>query len=200
MSEDADRSQPAFWTARYEAGNTPWDFGGAPASLHRFLARSPGTGRVLIPGCGFGYEVRAFHAAGYEVTALDFAPGAIARAKSVLGPLADRVRLGDFFTYDFGARPFDLVYERTFLCALSPERWPEYGKRVASLVRPGGRLVGVFLHGESLDPPPHPLGKDQAVRILGGAFRLDLAEAVTDSLPVFKGLEEKWLEWTRLNR
>jgi hypothetical protein len=42
----------------------------------------------------------------------------------VLGSLAQRVILGDFFTHDFGQRRFDLVDERTFLCSMSPSRWP----------------------------------------------------------------------------
>ena len=49
---------------RYAAGKTPWDFGGVPSALKSFLERSSVRGRVLIPGCGSGYEVQAFHAAG----------------------------------------------------------------------------------------------------------------------------------------
>ena len=117
-----DPAAPEFWSSRYAAGRTPWDLHGVPAALIDFLQRTPRGGKVLIPGCGFGYEIRAFHDAGWEVTAVDFAPGAIERVRAVLGPLAGMVQLGDFFTYDF-AGCFDLVYERTFLCALDPSRW-----------------------------------------------------------------------------
>src|SRR5689334_8355294 len=118
MENNPDSSRPDFWTARYVAGRMPWDFGGIPVALKSFLARSSAPGKVLVPGCGSGYEVKAFHEAGYDVTAIDFSPAAVDRAKGILGPLAEWVILGDFFTYDFGERRFDLIYERTFFCSM----------------------------------------------------------------------------------
>src|ERR1700757_2993437 len=102
MEKSSDSTHPDFWTSRYVAGKTPWDFGGVPAALKSFLARSSAPGRVLIPGCGSGYEVQVFHEAGSDVTAIDFPPAAVEHAKRMLGVLADRVILGDFFTHDFG--------------------------------------------------------------------------------------------------
>ncbi len=87
---------------------------------------------------------------GYDVSAIDFSPAAVAQAKRVLGSLAERVVLGDFFTYDFGERRFDLIYERTFLCSMTPSRWPEYVNRMTDLLVPGGRLIGVFLYGSTV--------------------------------------------------
>jgi hypothetical protein len=40
----------------------PWDFGGVPV----FLEKHYGPGRVLIPGCGSGYEIEAFSSAGWD--------------------------------------------------------------------------------------------------------------------------------------
>ncbi len=60
MEKGVDSTRPDFWTSRYVAGKTPWDFGGVPAALKSFLTRSSAPGRVLIPGCGSGYEVQAF--------------------------------------------------------------------------------------------------------------------------------------------
>jgi len=48
---------------------------------------------------------------------------------------------------DFGALRFDVIYERTFLCALPTELRLSYPKRMAPLLRAGGRLVGIFLDG-----------------------------------------------------
>jgi SAM-dependent methyltransferase len=145
MERGVDSTHPDFWTSRYAAGKTPWDFGSVPAALKSFLARSSAPGRVLIPGCGSGYEVQAFHETGYDVTAIDFSPGAVDQAKRVLGVLAERVILGDFFTYNFEQGPFDLIYERTFLCSMPPSRWPDYANRMADLLSPEGGLIGIFL-------------------------------------------------------
>ena len=110
-----DPAGPDFWDVRFREGYTPWDAGGVPAALREFLVREPAGRRVLIPGCGSGYEVRAFAAAGHEVVAIDFSPAAIAAARGVLGELGHLVVQGDFFAHPFGL--FDLVYERPFLCA-----------------------------------------------------------------------------------
>ena len=67
-------NQPEYWNARYLKDNTPWDFSGVPADLKNFLQRKGKGAKVLIPGCGSGYEVKVFAEAGYDVTAIDFAP------------------------------------------------------------------------------------------------------------------------------
>jgi len=195
MNEQISTS-PDFWTKRYVSGKTPWDFHGVPAALKSFLARTSSRGTVLIPGCGSGYEVQAFHEAGFEVTAIDFSAGAIDQAKAVLGSLVKKVLFGDFFTFDFEQRRFDLIYERTFLCSLPPTRWPDYAQRMAELLVPAGRLVGIFLYGCESEPPPYPLAKNEADKLFGKKFRLTRSESVADSLPIFKGME-KWQEWTK---
>ena len=191
-----DSTQPDFWNSRYAAGKTPWDLGGAPVGLRRFLARAKAPGRVLIPGCGSGYEVRAFHDAGSKVTAIDFSAAARERAGRILGPLRSYVIAGDFFTHDFSAQNFDLIYERTFLCSLPPARWPAYARRMAELLEKGKVLAGVFLYGEESEPPPYPLTEAHALELLGDDFDLVRNEPVPDSLPLFAGME-RWQEWRR---
>ena len=167
MEKNSDSTHPDFWTIRYATGRTPWDFGGAPAALKSFLARSSASGRVLIPGCGSGYEIQAFHTAGCDVTAIDFSPAALDQAKKVMGSLAERVILGDFFTHDFGQRRFEIIYERTFLCSMPPSRWPDYANRMADLLSDEGRLIGVFLYTQQSKSGP-PLYSHR--RTISGAF------------------------------
>jgi thiopurine S-methyltransferase len=116
----------------------------------------------------------------------------------VLGVLAKRIILGDFFTYDFGERRFDLIYERTFLCSMSPSRWLEYVDRMADLLVPGGRLIGVFLYGQRPSSgPPFPL-TDADAKLFERHFQLVRSEAVTDSLPLFRDME-RWQEWRKID-
>jgi len=182
-----------FWDSRYRAGRMPWDMGGIPAALAAYLQKASPQ-RVLIPGCGSGYEVRAFHQCGWDVLAADYSPAAIARARKMLGALASRVVLADFFSHDFGGQPFDVIYERTFLCSLPPEVWPQYVRRMAGLLADDGKLVGVFLYGHEDEPPPYPLPQGQSQALFGQYFTLVEDEPVNDSLPLFAG-HERWQVW-----
>ena len=189
--------QPAFWNTRYEAHRTPWDFGGVPPALARYLAARPGRGaRVLIPGCGSGREIAAFAEAGYAVTAIDFSPPAVAQARENVGPrLAEAIVEGDFFTHDFAAAPFDLVYERTFLCALPTELWPKIVARSAALLKPGGMLAGIYFFGEKEDGPPFGLAPGEPAKLFDGEFVLVADQPIPtgESQPLFAG-GERWQE------
>lgn len=191
MPTPSDSTEPQFWETRYASERTPWDFGGVPQALGAYLKAHPRGGRVLIPGCGSGYEVAAFAHAGYDVTAIDFSPAAVARARERVGkPLSDRILLADFFHHDFHT-PFDCVYERTFLCALPPERWPQVAARIAELLRPRGLYYGFFFLGDKHDGPPFGLSPDDADLLFNSRFTLVDDLDVSDSLPLFAG-RERW--------
>jgi SAM-dependent methyltransferase len=195
-----DPTRPGFWDERYTAGRTPWDQGGVPPELARRLAARKDRGlRVLIPGCGQGHEVSAFAAAGHDVTAIDFSAPAVERARTRLGPaLAPRVQVADFFHHAFIPGTFDLVYERTFLCAQEPASWPRVARRTAELLRPGGALLGFYFLGPKEDGPPYGLDPEEPAAIFGADFTLVESAPVpaTESLPLFAG-REFWHEWRR---
>src|SRR5919109_3794562 len=67
-----DSSRPEFWDTRFRDGVTPWDAGGAPRQLAVWIQEKTSPLRVLIPGCGTGYEVRLFAEHGHDVLAIDF--------------------------------------------------------------------------------------------------------------------------------
>ncbi len=175
----------------------PWDMRAVPPALVQYLRRRPEPGEALIPGCGSGYEVRAFHDAAWKAIAIDFAPAAVNRARAVLRELADNVRRADFFTDSLGG-PYDVIYERTFLCSLPPDRWPAYASRAAALLRPHGCLAGLFVYGQEPEPPPFLLTWPDAFRVLAERFALveDCAIAPEQSLPLFAG-RERWQVWKR---
>ena len=189
-----DSTAPDFWEQRYLSGRTPWDFQGVPQPLVDYLRKASGAGSVLIPGCGSGYEAKAFHEFGWRPLAIDFSPTAVRRARDVLGLLAPSVRQADFFAGSLDG-PHDLIYERTFLCSLPPERWPDYAARIAQLLRPGGVLTGIFYYGVDPEGPPFPISTDKA-RDLFAAFELveDHAIPADQSLPLFAG-HERWRTW-----
>jgi SAM-dependent methyltransferase len=188
-----DPAKPEFWEQRFRDNFTPWDAGGVPSVLGQFLRTEPRGRRVLIPGCGSGYEVRAFAEAGHDVLAVDFAPAAVERAQKILGTLSARVRLADFFEAEFGAN-YDLVYERAFLCSLPRSLRPRYVRRALDLLSPQGRLAGFFFFEDGERGPPFGLKRGELDVLLGARFEQTADVAVHDSIPIFAG-KERWQVW-----
>ena len=194
-----DSSRPDFWDARYAAGVTPWDARQVPPMLAAWVAGRAAAlrgARVLVPGCGSGYEVRLFAEAGCSVDAIDFSDAALEAARRVLGEFAARVRKADFFAFD--ADPFDLVYERALMCALPRRNWPDWARRVAELVRPGGLLAGFYYFDDNVRGPPFGTDARTLEALLEPGFeRLeDCLVPSEQCLPVFAG-KERWQVWRR---
>lgn len=191
-----DSSRPDFWNTRFRGGVTPWDAAGVPPQLAVWLQTKNSPLKVLVPGCGSGYEVRLFAARGHDVLAIDFSDAAIEAARKELGELARLVAQQDFF--EFEAQPFDLLYERAFLCALPRRLWPLWARRVAGLVRPGGELAGFFYLDDNEKGPPFGIAPHALRALLEGDFELREEKAIPPehSIPVFKG-KEVWQVWRR---
>jgi SAM-dependent methyltransferase len=148
--------------------------------------------RVLVPGCGSGHEVRYFAEHGHDVLGIDFADAAVERARRISG----RVRKADFFALD--EPPFDLVYERTFLCALPRHLWRPWSERIPTLVRPGGSLAGFFFFNDNERGPPFGISAARLHELLDASFALteDVAVPASESVPVLAG-KERWQVWKR---
>jgi SAM-dependent methyltransferase len=136
-----------FWDKRFADGDTPWDRGAANPQLGIWLV----TGalkpcRILVPGCGSGYEVAALAQAGFDVTALDYSPEAIARTRGKLEAEKLRATLveADALAWQ-PEEPFDAIYEQTCLCALYPDQWRDYADQLHRWLAPGGNLFALFV-------------------------------------------------------
>lgn len=186
--------ESAFWDERFAQGFTPWDRGGVPQQLHAFVAASrPLT--TLIPGCGMGYELSALCEAGWDATALDFAPVAVASARAAVGQWSARIVVADFFDYAPPAA-LELVYERAFLCAMPRALWPQVAARWAALLAPGTLLAGYFFFDEAVKGPPFGIDRATLDSLLLPYFTCIDDAAVTDSIPVFQD-KERWMVWRR---
>src|SRR5690242_3179241 len=61
-------SSSSIWEARYQSKDMPWEKGEASPGLVDFLEAHPGLprGKVCVPGCGTGHDVRAWANAGFQ--------------------------------------------------------------------------------------------------------------------------------------
>jgi SAM-dependent methyltransferase len=136
-----------FWQDRFVAHNTPWDRGAPNPQLAAWLdSKALEPCRILVPGCGSGHEVAVLAQRGFDVTALDYAPAAIALTKERIERDGARATLveADALTWQAPAR-FDAIYEQTCLCALHPDRWRRYADRLAEWLAPRGSLFALFM-------------------------------------------------------
>lgn len=190
-----DPLSPAFWDERFDKQFTPWDQGGVPRRLAQFVAGSPAPLRCLIPGCGSAYELALMLDHGWNATAIDFSPAAVAAAQAVLGERAEHVELADFFAWQ-PAATLDLIYERAFLCAMPRTMWPQVAARWTQLLVPGAMLAGYFFFDDNAKGPPFGIAREQLFELLAPHFDCLADESVDDSIAVFAG-KEHWMAWRR---
>ena len=193
--EARDPLSPAFWDERFERGFTPWDRGGVPQGLRRFVAGAGAPLRCLIPGCGAAYELAYLCDAGWDATAIDFSPAAVAAGRAAVGAWGARVVEADFFRYEPGAA-LDVIYERAFLCAMPRALWPQVAARWAALLAPGALLAGYFFFDDGVRGPPFGIARAQLDALLAPYFDCIADDAVEDSIAVFDG-KERWMTWRR---
>ena len=147
------------WQGHYDSNDMGWDLGEvAPPFVKLWQEEKLPVGKVLVPGCGRGYEVVFLAENGFEVTAIDFSEGAITHLENALKErnLKGRVLHQDFFSMDDSHDGvYDLVLEQTFFCAIAPRQRQDYVLNVARILKPGGMLVGLFYHTDKEGGPPY---------------------------------------------
>jgi SAM-dependent methyltransferase len=134
----------SFWRQRYAGGYTGWDLGAASPPLRTYIDQlTDPEMNILIPGAGNAHEAAYLHDRGFrQVHVLDLVDIPLQRlARLVPDFPAEHLIEGDFFAHQGS---YELVLEQTFFCALDPARRADYARHMATLIRPGGRLVGIW--------------------------------------------------------
>ncbi len=179
------------WETRYQQRDTPWDKGAPHPALVEYLGRTPIGGRVLVVGCGLGYDVRALAAAGARVTGIDIAPSAVRAAESFTKIADETYLLADLFALPPAlSHRFDWIWEHTCFCAIDPAARADYLRGVLDALTPDGRILAVFY----LDPgveagPPFGVTTGDLDALFGGDFRLVREWSPAHTYPEREGRE-----------
>jgi SAM-dependent methyltransferase len=113
-------SSERFWDGLLAAPALPWGRGASPA-VERLAARLPAGAAVLVPGCAYGRNAWALAQRGFQVTAYDYAPAAIARAAAEFADPRVRYLVADASDVPAGAYDGVLCHFLLHLF-LTPER------------------------------------------------------------------------------
>jgi len=93
----------------------------------------------------------------------------------------------DFFNH---VGQYDLILEQTFFCAQILERREEYVRHVASLLKRGGRLVGVLFNVDfGKEGPPFGGDENEYRKLFSGLFDIRVMSPCYNSIPPRAGSE-----------
>ncbi len=140
-----------FETAYQE--RPPWDIPGPQPVIVELEEAGLIRGAVLDAGCGTGENALYLASRGHEVLGLDYIPAAIERAtaKAKERTLDVPFRVGDALMLGELGQNFDTVIDCGLFHTFSDEERPRYVSGLASVVRPGGRVVILCFSDE--EPP-----------------------------------------------
>jgi SAM-dependent methyltransferase len=177
-----------FWEHRYQEGTPRWDLGQPAPPLVHLLAQNDTLvpGKIAVLGCGHGHDALLFARHGFDVVGVDFAPSAIATAQQAAqraGLPAQFLQRNLFDLLPEYAQQFDYVLEHTCFCALEPEWRDRYVELVHQLLKPQGKLIGLFFtHSRPGGPPYGSTAEELDERFSRCLQRLSLVPVV-DSVP-----------------
>lgn len=179
-----------FWENRYSNNETGWDTGSVSTPLKEYFdTLSDKEIKILIPGAGNAHEAEYLHIKGFKnVYVLDIAEAPLENLRKRLPDFPkEHILKGDFFALDDS---FDLIIEQTFFCAIDPKLRPDYANKMYSLLKQGGKLVGLFFDIElNKDKPPFGGNKEEYIAYFRPFFNLKKFEKAYNSIPPRAGNE-----------
>ncbi len=164
MKEEQD-----YWTKRYQEESTGWDIGYPSTPIKEYIDQLEDKSiSILIPGAGNAYEAEYLWKQGFKnVFVMDISEFPLKQFQERNPDFPkSQLLLEDFFQHK---AKYDLIFEQTFFCSFVPtnENRNRYVKQMASLLKPKGKLVGVWFN--------IPLTGDMEKRPFGGNKELYLS-------------------------
>ncbi len=145
-----------YWNDRYLQNNFPWDAGAITSPLKAYFDQlETKHDRILIPGAGNAYEAAYLFESGFtDVYVCDWAEAPLQQFQTQNPKFPkEQLIISDFFQL---AQRFDLIVEQTFFCTLATtEQRASYAQKMAELLHPGGKLIGLLFENIGIpDGPP----------------------------------------------
>lgn len=178
-----------YWQGRWEEQQTGWDIGYASPPITEYFTTIDRDARILIPGCGNGWEGQHLFEQGFRnITLLDLAPAAVELMKHRMPDApAEMIQHGDFFEH---TGSYDYIVEQTFFCALHPSQRQDYIEKANELLTADGKLVGVLFDTHfGFDHPPFGGSKSEYEPLFEHHFELLHFERCSNSIGPRQGRE-----------
>lgn len=201
MSED--------WLGRWTQGRTGWHEPDGNDGLKSYWPETDNPGRVLVPLCGKSPDLLWLAKRGHDVVGVElseiavegfFTDNYLEFEREVDGPLSRYAATGHSVTifcgdyFDFQAPPFDALYDRGALVALTEELRPRYVAHTDRLLKPGAtRLVITLEYDQKIvSGPPFSVMPDELTGYWDDLQRVAQKDDIDNCPPKFRnaGLTE----------
>lgn len=172
-----------YWDNRYLNDDTAWDIGSVSPPLKAYIDQLENKDlRILIPGAGNAYEAEYLHQQGFDnVFVLDIATVIFDNIRERVPSFpGNHLIQEDFFTHH---GQYDLILEQTFFCALDPALRKRYVSQMHTILKPGGKLVGVLFNDPlNADKPPFGGNREEYEALFFPTFQKRIFDACYNSV------------------
>ena len=159
-----------YWSSRYQNEQTSWDIGEVSKPIIKLFEDIKNKElNILIPGCGNAYEAEYLYNSGFNnVYLIDIAKAPLQNFKKRNKEFPDsQIIEGDFFTHK---GEYDIIVEQTFFCAINPNLRSKYVDKCHTLLRNGGKLIGVLFDRQFEGGPPFGGAREEYQRLFKTKF------------------------------
>lgn len=152
--------EPLYAEASGDTAQVPWAKNQAHPYLQQWLTTNPPQTEgksALVIGCGLGDDAETLASLGYQVTAFDISPTAIAWCQQRFPDSTVNYLVGDLFNLDPNwQNKFDFVFECRTIQALPLDVRSPVISAIAPLVAENGTLLVITRHRDDHTTPEGP--------------------------------------------
>ena len=167
-----------FWNQLYHSNNTDWDLSKpTPAFKKLIMHMKLKNKKILVPGCGNGYDVIELSKNGAEVWAIDFAKTPLENIKNHPA-FNKKIHLISCDIFNISKElynKFDYVFEYTLFCAIDPLQRKKYRDLIYQILLNGGKFISLFfpiLKLEKEDGPPFGVNLKDTIKMFETKFEI----------------------------
>ena len=176
----------------------PWDIGKPQAAFVRLADEGRFSGRVLDSGCGTGEHALLAATRGADVTGIDVAPTAIARARAKAAErgIDARFEVADALDLANLGRTFDTIIDSGVFHVFGDEDRVTYVASLAAVLRPGGACyLMCFSDRQPGDWGPRRVRADELRAAFSDGWTVDSVTADTFDVNPIEGATQvaAWL-------
>lgn len=178
-----------YWKERYQKKQIGWDLGEVSPPIKAYFDKVENKDlEILIPGCGNGHEGAYLYEKGFKnIHLLDFASEPLDAFHSKHPSFPKKhLHQDDFFSH---SAKYDVIVEQTLFCALDSSLRRSYAEHLSSLLKRGGKVVGLLFNRDFTGGPPFGGNKEEYLTYFSPYFKKVKMEECYNSIPPRNGSE-----------